>query len=319
MKAMQIITSDKGPRLILAELPTPEVGSGEILVHVRATGVTPAELLWYPTTHTKSGTTRMGAVPGHEFSAVIVAIGKDVEDFEVGDEVYGMNDWFADGATADFCVTLPRHIARKPKTLSHEAAASVPIGALTSWQGLIDRAKLAPGERVLVHGGAGAVGLYAVQLAHNGGAHVITTVSGHDIDFVKRLGANEAIDYKACRFEKQIRDVDVVFDTVGGDTLGRSWGVLKQGGRMITIASDSEGPADQRVKDAFFIVEPNQKQLVEVAKQLDAGHLRAFVKATVGLNEAWAAYSGVVKDEGRNGKIVITLEAEIPRLAERHH
>jgi len=312
MKAMQIITSDKGPRLILAELPTPEVGSGEILVHVRATGVTPAEFFWYPTTHTKSGTTRMGAVPGHEFSAVIVAIGKDVEDFEVGDEVYGMNDWFADGATADYCVTLPRHIARKPKTLSHEAAASVPIGALTSWQGLIDRAKLAPGERVLVHGGAGAVGLYAVQLAHNGGAHVITTVSGHDIDFVKRLGANEAIDYKACRFEKQIRDVDVVFDTVGGETLGRSWGVLKQGGRMITIASDSEGPADQRAKDAFSIVEPNQKQLVEVAKQLDAGHLRAFVKATVGLNEAWAAYSGVVKDEGRNGKIVITLEAEIP-------
>jgi NADPH:quinone reductase-like Zn-dependent oxidoreductase len=98
----------------------------------------------------------MGAVPGYEFSGVIAAIGKDVEDFEVGDEVYGMNDWFADGGTAEFCITLPRNIARKPATLSHEAGASVPIGALTSWQGLIDRAKLAPGERVLVHGGAGA-------------------------------------------------------------------------------------------------------------------------------------------------------------------
>lgn len=309
MKAMQVNKADQGPRLILLELPKPEAGLGEILVHVHAAGVTPAELLWYPTTHAKSGTARTRAVPGHEFSGVITAMGKDVEDFEVGDEVYGMNDWFADGATADFCITLPQNIARKPATLSHEAAASVPIGALTSWQGLIDRAKLEPGERVLVHGGAGAVGLYAVQLAHNRGAHVISTVSTQNIDFVKRLGAEEAIDYKASRFEKEVGDVDVVFDAVGGDTLERSWGVLKPGGRMITIASDSEGTADQRVKDAFFIVQPNQKQLVEIARQLDAGHLRAFVKTTVPLNQASAAYSGALRDKGGYGKIVITVPA----------
>jgi NADPH:quinone reductase-like Zn-dependent oxidoreductase len=251
----------------------------------------------------------MRAVPGHEFSGVITAIGKDVQDFEIGDEVYGMNDWFADGATAEFCITLPQNIARKPATLSHEATASVPIGALTSWQGLIDRAKLEPGERVLIHGGAGAVGLYAVQLAHIRGARVITTVSAQDIDFVKRLGADEAIDYKASRFEKEVRDVDVVFDAVGGDTFERSWGVLKPDGRMITIAADSEGTADQRVKDAFFIVEPNQKQLVEIAKQLDAGHLRAFVKTTVPLNEASAAYSGAVTHKSGYGKIVIAVPA----------
>ena len=181
MMAMQVNNADQGPVLMPVELKTPEVGLGEILVHVRAAGVTPTELLWYPTTHTKSGTARTRAVPGHEFSGVIAATGKGVEDFEVGDEVYGMNDWFADGATAEFCTTLPQNVARKPATLSHEAAASVPVGALTSWQGLIDRAKLQPGERVLVHGGAGAVGLYAVQLAHIRGARVITTVSdsGH--------------------------------------------------------------------------------------------------------------------------------------------
>src|SRR5262249_61487004 len=133
--------------------------------------------------------------------------------------------------------TLPRYIARKSATLSHEAAASVPIGALTAWQGLIDRAKIEPGELVLVHGGAGAVGLYAVQLAHIRGARVITTVSAQDIDFVKRLGADEAIDYRGCRFEREVRDVDVVFDAVGGDTLERSWNVLKPDGRMITIAA----------------------------------------------------------------------------------
>jgi NADPH:quinone reductase-like Zn-dependent oxidoreductase len=309
MKAMQVSKAEQGPRLIPVELPKPEAGLGEILVQVHAAGVTPAELLWYPTTHTKSGTARIGAVPGHEFSGVIAAVGKDVEDFVVGDEVYGMNDWFANGATAEFCVTLPQNIAPKPAIVGHEAAASVPIGALTSWQGLIDRAKLQAGERVLVHGGAGAVGLYAVQLAHKRGAYVIATVSGEDIDFVKRLGAEEAIDYRASRFEKEIGDVDVVFDTVGGDTFERSWGVLKPGGRMVTIASDSEGTADQRMKDAFFIVEPNHKQLVEIANQLDAGHLRAFVKATVPFNEASAAYSGALRDKGEYGKIVITVPA----------
>jgi NADPH:quinone reductase-like Zn-dependent oxidoreductase len=298
-----------GSGLILVELPKPEAGPGEVLVQVRAAGVTPPELLWYPTLYTKSGSARIGAVPGHEFSGVIAAIGKGVEDFKVGDEVYGMNDWFADGATAEFCITLPQNIARKPATLSHEAAASVPISALTAWQGLIDRAKLKPGEDVLVHGGAGAVGLYAVQIAHNLGARVTTTVSTGNIDFVKRLGADKAIDHTASRFENEVQNVDVVFDSVGGDTLERSWGVLRPGGRMITIASNSAGAADQRVKDAFFIVEPNQKQLVQIASQLVAGHLRAFVKATVGLNEASAAYSGAVKDKGGNGKIVITLPA----------
>ena len=307
MKAMQMNKADQLPVLVLAELQKPEPAIGEILIQVQAAGVTPTELVWYPTTHTKLGTARMHAVPGHEFSGTIAAIGKDVRGFEVGDEVYGMNDWFSDGATAEFCITLPQNIARKPTTLSHEAAASVPIGALTAWQGLIERAKLEPGERVLIHGGAGAVGLYAVQLAQLRGAHVITTVSTQDIDFVKRLGADVAIDYKASRFEREIRDVDVVFDAVGGDTLERSWGVLKPSGRLVTIAADSEGTADQRVKDAFFIVEPNQKQLVEIAKQLDAGQVKAFVKDTVALNEASEAYRGAVTPKGGHGKIVIRV------------
>lgn len=218
-----------------------------------------------------------------------------------------MNDWFADGATAEFCITLPQNIARKPATLSHEAAASVPIGALTSLQGLMDRARLDPGERVLVHGGAGAVGLYALQFAHLRGARVITTVSAQDIDFVKGLGADEAIDYKASRFEKEVQDVDVVFDVVGGETLERSWHVLKPDGRMITIAASSEGKDDQRTKDAFFIVEPNQKQLAEIARQLDAGPLRAFVKATFSLNDASFAYSGEAKRKGGYGKVVVVV------------
>jgi len=308
MKAMKV-NPGPGPKLISAELPAPAVGTGEVLVQVRAAGVTPAELLWYPTTHTKSGSARTGAVPGHEFSGVITAMGENVEGFQVGDEVYGMNDWFADGATAEYCIALPRHIARKPASLRHEAAASVPIGALTSWQGLIDRARLQRGERILVHGGAGAVGLYAVQLAYNRGAHVVATVSGRDIEFVKGLGAGEAIDYKTFRFEKEVAGFDVVFDTVGGETRDRSWDLLKPAGRMVTIASDSGDAAGSRVKDAFFIVEPNWKQLVEIARQLDTRELRAFVRTTVPLNQASAAYGGSLGDKGGHGKIVVAIPA----------
>ena len=309
MKAMQINDAKSGPVLIPVDLPKSEPGADEVLVHVHAAGVTPTELLWYPTTHTKEGAARTGAVPGHEFSGVVAAVGKNVRDCNVGDEVYGMNDWFADGATAEFCIALPQNIARKPATLTYEAAATVPIGALTAWQGLLERARIQSGEQVLVHGGAGAVGLFAVQLAHLHGAYVITTVSGQDIDFVKQLGADQVISYKGTRFEEGVQNLDVVFDTVGGDTLNRSWSVLKPGGRMVTIAADSEATIDQRVKDAFFIVEPNQKQLAEVAKLLDAGKLQTFVKATIPLNEASVAYSGALKDKSGHGKIVIAVSS----------
>ena len=156
----------------------------------------------------------------------IAAVGKNTKGFEVGQEIYGMSDWFVDGATAEFCVTQPQSIAPKPVTLTHEAAATVPIGALTAWQGLFEHAKLQPGERVLVQGGAGAVGLFAVQLAHLHGAHVIATASQKNLQLVAELGADEVIDYKASRFEDRSGKVDVVFDTAGGDALDRSWGVL---------------------------------------------------------------------------------------------
>jgi len=309
VKAMEVNNAKPGPVLVAAAPPQPHPVEGEVLIRVRAAGVTPTELVWYPTTHTKEGSARTRAVPGHEFSGIVAAFGKDVKDFNVGDEVYGMNDWFAEGATAEFCLTQPQNIALKPKSLSHELAATVPISALTAWQGLLDRAKIQPGERVLIHGAAGTVGLFAVQLARLHGAYVIATASGMNTEFVKQLGADEVIDYTTSRFEDQVGKVDVVFDAVGGETLNRSWAVLKPTGRMVTIAADSEGSSDQRVKDAFFIVEPNQKQLLEIAKMLDAGILNAFVSAIVPLAEASAAYSQTVRDKHGYGKVVITVSA----------
>jgi NADPH:quinone reductase-like Zn-dependent oxidoreductase len=313
MKTMQVNNGSQAELLSPVRMPQPEPAPDEVLIGVHAVGVTPTELLWYPTTHTKEGAARTGAVPGHEFSGVVAALGANVHTFEVGDEVYGMNDWFAAGATAEFCVTLPQNIAKKPVTLSYAVAATVPIASLTAWQGLFERAKLQPGERVLVQGGAGTVGLFAVQFAHLQGAYVIATASAQDIDFVKGLGADEVIDYAVTPFEKVAQNVDVVFDSVGGDTRDRSWSVLKPGGRMITIAADSEAATDQRVKDAFFIVEPNQKQLVEIAKQLDDGRLKTFVKTTVPLEEASSAYNGSLKSRGGPGKVVIV----IPSSAEK--
>ena len=311
MKAMLVNNGKLKPDLTAAEIPQPLPGDGDLLIRVHAAGVTPTELLWYPTSHTKDGAMRTNVVPGHEFSGTIAALGKDVHDFNPGDEIFGMNDWFADGATAEFCLTQPQNIALKPKSLPHELAATVPIGALTAWQGLLDRARIQSGERILIQGAAGAVGLFAVQLAHLHGAHVVATSSEQNIEFVKKLGADEVLDYKTADLKKQIEDqigkVDVVFDAVGGTTLDRSWSVLKPGGRMVTIAADSEGTTDQRVKDAFFIVEPNKKQLNEVARLIDAGTLKAFVNAVVPLEEAPAAYSGGIRAKRGYGKVVIAV------------
>jgi NADPH:quinone reductase-like Zn-dependent oxidoreductase len=298
---------DSGTQVIPSEAPQPNPGDGELLIRVRAAGVTPTELTWYPTTHTREGTPRIGAIPGHEFSGVVVAAGREVDSAVVGRDVYGMNDWFADGATAEFCLTQPQWIATKPSTISHELASTVPIGALTAWQGLFDRCNLGSGERVLVHGGSGAVGLFAVQLARNHSAHVIATASAQKSELVKQLGADKVIDYRTSRFEDELEPVDVIFDSVGGETLDRSWKILKPGGRIVTIAAQSESTTDQRVKDAFFIVEPNAKQLERIAQLIEQGDLKTFMSVSVPLSDASRAYLNAVPGASGFGKAVISI------------
>jgi NADPH:quinone reductase-like Zn-dependent oxidoreductase len=310
MKIMRLSDSEQLSVLAEEDGPLPQPRRDELLIRVYAAGVTPTELLWYPTTHSKNGESRSHAVPGHEFSGVIAAMGEDVVGFEIGQEVYGMNDWFSDGALAEYCLTQPTSVAQKPRSLTHTEAASVPIGTLTAWQGLFARARLQAGESVLVHGGAGAVGVFAIQLARLHGAHVITTASARNHAFLSRLGAERVIDYRAVRFEESVRDIDVVFDTVGGDTLRRSWGVLKPGGRMITIAADSETSTDERVKQAFFIVEPNQTQLIQTGDRLEKGDLQPVVDAVLPLARASAAYTGEVKQRRGCGKLVVTVVAQ---------
>jgi NADPH:quinone reductase-like Zn-dependent oxidoreductase len=168
MKVMRFDDSVAPPGLIMGIGQVPRPGRGEMLIRVKAAGVTPTELRWYPTTHTKDGAERTGAIPGHEFSGIVEAMGSKVDPGQIGGEVFGLNDWYAEGAIARYCLATPLQVATKPARLTHIEAASVPIGALTAWQGLIDRAGLQSGQRVLVHGGADAVGVYAISVGAAG-------------------------------------------------------------------------------------------------------------------------------------------------------
>jgi NADPH:quinone reductase-like Zn-dependent oxidoreductase len=307
MKAMQLQQTPKGLTLHPAQIPPPTPGKTDIVIQVHAAGIIPTELEWDPTIHTKTGAKRSNAIPSHEFSGVIKAKGDAVSDFNVGQAVYGVNDWYADGALAEFCLTQSSSIAPKPSTLTDDQAATVTISALTAWQALFDHAKLQPKERVLIHGGSGGVGIFAVQLAHRHGAYVISTTSTKNLSLVKQLGANEVIDYKMQNFQDLVRDVDVVLDTVGGKTLELSSSVLKPGGRLVTIVSEPSGATDPRIQKIYFIVEPNQQQLIEVRKLLDAGSLKTFVNVALPFEEAAKAYEKSLPNGLGYGKVVVTV------------
>ena len=304
MKAIRLHARGGPEAFNYEDAPQPRPGAGEVLVRVHGAGVIPTELSWLPTWTTPTGEPRMfPIILGHEFSGEIAALGAEVRDVSVGDLVYGLNDWYRNGASAEYCVARVADIARKPGGVDHVHAAATPISALTAWQGLVERAGLAAGQRVLIHGAAGGVGTFAVQLARWRGARVTCTISAANLDFVRSLGADEVIDYRAERFEDVVRDVDVVFDTVGGETLERSWGVLKPGGRLVTVAASGERTTDERIRAAYFIVEPKRAQLAEIARLIDAGALRPVVGAVFPLAEAQQAY----QYKPVRGKIVLRM------------
>ncbi len=311
MKAFAHQMQDGRSVLVPVELPTPLPKSHEVVVSVKAAGVTPTELLWYPTTHNKDGSTRVSAVPGHEFSGEVTATGADVSRFRIGDQIFGMSDWFDNGATAQFCVAGEDGCILKPATLSHINAAATPISALTAWQGLVERANIQPQDRVLIVGASGSVGLMAVQIAVLHGCVVFGSAAASAGQTLRSLGCQQALDYKTQPFHELLSDMDVVFDTVGGDTLARAEKILAPGGRMLTIAADAEGTSDPAIKAAFFIVEGSAPQLKHITSLLEQGKLQPFVKAVLPLAEAAQAYSG---EDGGSGLGKLVLEVDDPAL-----
>jgi NADPH:quinone reductase-like Zn-dependent oxidoreductase len=286
-----------GPeRLVYEQAPVPVPGPGEALVAVHAAAITFAELTWDLTWTTRDGQDRTPVIPSHEVSGTVAALGQGVAGLAAGDEVYGLVEFDRDGAAAEY-VTLPAaHLAARPRSVSHAEAATLPLAALTAWQALTDYAALEPGERVLVQGGAGGVGGYAVQLAAILGGVVTATGSARQRDLVQRLGAATFVASgaggAAVYGTAAPAEYDVVIDTVGGDVLDASYAVTRPGGRLVTLSAppSAEKAAARGVHAMFFVVAPDAAELARLAALVDEGRLRPVVSQTFPLRDGRQAF-----------------------------
>ncbi|MGH9482192.1 MAG: NADP-dependent oxidoreductase [Terriglobales bacterium] len=310
MKAVRIHGRGGPEQLFFEEAPVPMVWPGDVLVRVHATGITPAELTWDDTYQNADGTPRIPGIPGHEPSGVVEEAAPDVTDFRAGDEIYGLADFSRNGAAAEFAAVRAADLAFKPRSISHVQAAALPLSALTAWQALFEHAHLAAGQAVLIHGGAGGVGTLAVQLARWRGAHALATASARDAALVRSLGAEDVIDYHATRFDDVLRDIDVVLDTIGGETRERSWRVLRKGGVLVTLVSPipADVPEQHSVRGVFFVVSANRRQLDQITGLVDSGKLKPVVSEVLPLARAREAFEHGAGGHAP-GKIVLQVAA----------
>jgi NADPH:quinone reductase-like Zn-dependent oxidoreductase len=297
MRAVRLHAPGDPARLVAERLPTPRPGAGEALVRVHAAAITRGELDW--------PADRLPAIPSYELSGVVAAVGAGVEQVRVGEAVYALGDFGRDGAAADYAVVDAGLLAPKPRTLDHVQSAAIPLAGLSAWQGLFEHGRLAAGQRVLIHGAAGGVGAFAVQLAHWRGAHVVGTASTANLETARALGADQVVDHTATRFEDAVEPVDVVFDTAGGDRLARSPAVLRPGGRLVSVAEEPP-PGAAGVTASYFVVAPNRRQLVELAKAADRGELRPVIDEVFPLGDARQAFERSLGNH-RPGKIVLRV------------
>ena len=308
MKAIRLHMRGGPEQLVYEDAPMPILQPGDALVRVYATGITRTELTWDETYRNVDGSPRIPTIPGHEVSGVIESVPPGVRDLGPGDAVYALTDFPRDGAAAEYVAVRAANLALKPRTLDHVHSAAVALSGLTAWQALFTHGGLQPGQKVLIHGGAGGVGAFSVQLARWKGAHVTTTSSGANLEFLRGLGADQTIDYTTTRFEDQLRDIDVVLDAVGGDTVARSWQVLRPGGAMISVVKPiaEDEPPKHGVRGLFFIVEPNRDQLEEMAQLIDHGSMKTFVARVFPLAQAREAFEQALQGHTR-GKIVLLV------------
>lgn len=311
MKAVHVYARGQLESLAYEDAPAPEPAEGEALIRVHAAAVTAAEIGWRGVWKAGDGQDRVPPIiPGHEFSGVVAEVGRGVTGLDTGTAVYGLLGFARDGAQAEYAIALPGELAPMPRSLDFPHAASVPLGALTAWQALFEHAALSPGQSVLVHGAAGWVGAYGIQIAHWAGAHVTGTASSRHAEYVRDLGADQVIDYRVTRFEDVVRDVDVVLDTVGGDTLDRSYAVVRRGGTLVSVArpTSSEQAAAHEIRATFFIVEPDGAVLERIGQLIDDGVMRAKVDAVLPLSQAFEAYERSMNEHGQ-GKVVLQVVA----------
>jgi NADPH:quinone reductase-like Zn-dependent oxidoreductase len=298
MTAVRLRAPGGAEALVVEQIEIPRPQSGEALVRVHAAAITRDELEW--------PVDRLPAIPSYELSGTIAALAPDVSSLTVGDAVYALTSFDRDGVAAEYAAVPAEILAPKPRTLDHVESAALPLAGLTAWQGLFDHGGLAEGERVLIHGAAGGVGQFATQLARWRGAHVIGTSSGASVARARELGADEVVDRSSVRFEDAVEPVDLVFDTVGGDVLVRSVAVLREGGRLVSVAEEPPAAVAEQVTASYFVVEPSHAQLVELARLVDVGRVRPTIDSVFALADARAAFERVAMP-GKGGKVVLRV------------
>ena len=309
MKAVRLL--EYGGQLVFTDVPIPTIARDEILVKIKSTAVNHLDLV------KASGTVRqilpieLPWIPGHEFSGVVEQTGGEVAGCAPGDAVFGVSAM--GGAYAEYLAMKPAAIATKPSTLSFEEAASVPVAAQTAWQGIFTHGHLEKGQTILIHGGAGAVGAYAVQLASHAGATVIATARGDDEAYLNSIGASRVVDYREAQFEEVLREkVDVVFDLIGGDTQRRSFLVIKEGGHLVSATQpvSPEVAASHHVSGEMMRLASSGEELGRIARLLEEGTIRPDVASVYALEdaaEAWNDMAGNRSKHRSHGKIVLRV------------
>jgi len=290
-------------------VPRPEPKENEALVRVIASSVNPADPLTLSGKYAREFGTHLPLIPGYDIAGVVEKTGANVTKLKVGDAVYGYPTF--GGGWAEYVTVQEWEVAAKPASVNFVEAAAVPMVALTAWQALVDVAKLQAGETILIHGGSGGVGSFAVQIAKALGARVIATASTTNQDLLKQLGADEAVDYTKTRFEDIAKDVDTVLDPVGKETLARSYGVVKKGGIVMSLVAGPD-PVELKkrgIRGAGISVHPDAEDLTEIAHLIDAGKIKPIVTQVLPLSEAITAQRQAATHHTR-GKVVLRIAAE---------
>lgn len=309
MKAVVAHEYGKPEVLKFEQVPRPEPKENQALVRVIASSVNPADPLTLSGKYAKEFDTHLPLIPGYDIAGIVEKVGTNVTKLKVGDAVYGYPTY--GGGWADYVCVAEGEVSRKPSSLNFVDAAAVPMGALTAWQALVDEAQLHSGQTILIHGGSGGVGIFAVQIAKARGARVIATASTANQDLLKQLGADVAVDYTTQKFEDTVKDVDAVLDPVGKDTLARSYGVVKKGGIVMSLVArpDAAEIAKRGIRGVTIFAHPDAEDLSQIAQMIDAGKIKPIVTKILPLSEAIAAEEQAETHHTR-GKIVLKIADE---------
>jgi NADPH:quinone reductase-like Zn-dependent oxidoreductase len=311
MKAAQISEYGGGEVLqFTSEAARPPLGKSQVLVEVHAAAINPFDVKVREGLVQSMAALTFPATLGGDFAGVITEIGDEVTDFTVGQAVYGQAGALSgNGSFAEFAPAKAASIALKPESVDFVTAAAYPLVTVSAYQALVDHMVIQTGQKILIHGGAGGIGVMAIQLAHHFGAHVTTTSSAADIDFVKSLGANEVIDYQTQDFAAVLSDMDAVYDTVGGETNQKSYGILKPGGALVSmVVPENEALLAQHdIKYTYQFTKVTTERLQEVAKLIDAGDLIINVDKVFPLEQAAEGLEYLKMNHPR-GKVVIQVQ-----------